>query len=603
MINLWTTDVGRYAASNYGLLKVIFEVNLKLFAQNQSQKKLLFVLRDFNQHEHNKEKMIELLEGNVNKIWGEIYKSEKFEKSSPHDFFEFEFHMMPHKMYQPNEFKEAGLDLKNKFDVNNPDTLFPKVETQNVPIDGLPMYIENCWTCIREQKELNLPGEKQMVATYRCGEIKREAIEVVQPRLDDFQNQSNEGTIPDYKDQCKDILKQAYAHYDEYAKQYYQDTYKSVKVELTDHIVDLLYKSYVSQLKYMRLQGDKKFAKALKNSFSDSVVPDSFHQTCQDLYRDTVSQFKTNAKALMMEGSGWENAISLHGKDLENDLQKQIELSREKQKDKLFTFSFENIVDEIEEEITQPIKDLEDNMWSTITKRYTEIVRTEEEKVRDVLVEGFKADDDETDSFMTRLEEKVYDQANKFIRRCVADLNSHLNRKFNTYFKKDDKGKNRDWKSIPEEEIEKLHNECYHQFDSYFDMFRKMEIPQYVTMNTPTMGGSFHSKKDQLLSADEITRIRDKFEQDCEHALEEAIRLHHNIYNNGIPIYFWAIFIFFAYDDILRWLSSPVLFYPMLFLATVAALMQSLGLLMPAVQAARVTISIAYNQFQSTRRK
>ena len=33
LINMWTTDIGRYGASNYGLLKVIFEVNLKLFDQ------------------------------------------------------------------------------------------------------------------------------------------------------------------------------------------------------------------------------------------------------------------------------------------------------------------------------------------------------------------------------------------------------------------------------------------------------------------------------------------------------------------------------------------------------------------------------------------
>jgi len=31
LINMWTSDIGRYGASNYGLLKVIFEVNLKLF--------------------------------------------------------------------------------------------------------------------------------------------------------------------------------------------------------------------------------------------------------------------------------------------------------------------------------------------------------------------------------------------------------------------------------------------------------------------------------------------------------------------------------------------------------------------------------------------
>ena len=31
IINMWTSDVGRYTASNYGVLKIVFEMNLKLF--------------------------------------------------------------------------------------------------------------------------------------------------------------------------------------------------------------------------------------------------------------------------------------------------------------------------------------------------------------------------------------------------------------------------------------------------------------------------------------------------------------------------------------------------------------------------------------------
>jgi hypothetical protein len=31
IINMWTHDVGRYDACNYGMLKDIFEVNLRLF--------------------------------------------------------------------------------------------------------------------------------------------------------------------------------------------------------------------------------------------------------------------------------------------------------------------------------------------------------------------------------------------------------------------------------------------------------------------------------------------------------------------------------------------------------------------------------------------
>lgn len=86
LINMWTQDIGRYGASNYGLLKVIFEVNLKLFDQ-KSSKKLLFVLRDFVDKGNNFDKIRETLENDLNKIWGEIYKPDKFANSKPSDFF------------------------------------------------------------------------------------------------------------------------------------------------------------------------------------------------------------------------------------------------------------------------------------------------------------------------------------------------------------------------------------------------------------------------------------------------------------------------------------------------------------------------------------
>ena len=33
IINMWCSDVGRYTASNYGVLKIVFEMNMKLFQQ------------------------------------------------------------------------------------------------------------------------------------------------------------------------------------------------------------------------------------------------------------------------------------------------------------------------------------------------------------------------------------------------------------------------------------------------------------------------------------------------------------------------------------------------------------------------------------------
>lgn len=282
---------------------------------------------------------------------------------------------------------------------------------------------------------------------------------MVQPILDDLEHQSYEGIVPDYKHQCKDILKVAYKHYDDSAKQYYQDTYKSIKLELTSYLVEHLYKSFVSQLKNLSLQADKKFAKGMKHAFKDDTVTDTFTTTVENLFDDVVKQFVESAYQLMMEDSDWHKAIDLYKKELSNNLVKMIEIEREKQKEKLFNFSLETILDELEEEITQPIKDLDDNFWDKVVKKYKEIVLKEEEKVKIILNDGFKTFEEEYDRFLNKLEEKIYTSSKKIIVKTTSELNAHLNRKFNTYFKKNSEGKNRDWKNISEEEIHKLHAE------------------------------------------------------------------------------------------------------------------------------------------------
>ena len=122
LINMWTTDIGRYGASNYGLLKVIFEVNLKLFDQHSS-KKLLFVLRDYDMR-IKFDTIKEMIDKDLNQIWSEIYKPDRYADSSPADFFQFEFAMMPHKIFQPDDFVTKASELKGRFSVSSSETLF-----------------------------------------------------------------------------------------------------------------------------------------------------------------------------------------------------------------------------------------------------------------------------------------------------------------------------------------------------------------------------------------------------------------------------------------------------------------------------------------------
>ena len=48
-----------------------------------------------------------------------------------------------------------------------------------MPMDAMPKYVENTWDTIRNEKELNLPDQMEMVAIFRCNEFKTEAISSV----------------------------------------------------------------------------------------------------------------------------------------------------------------------------------------------------------------------------------------------------------------------------------------------------------------------------------------------------------------------------------------------------------------------------------------
>lgn len=161
LINLWTTDIGRYGASNLGLLRVIFEVNMKIFRNKQTEKKLLlFVLRDFDDETNNAQVFRDIITQDIKNIWREIYKPEAaLENSQATDFFEFDFVMLPHMVFQDERFARETDALRDRFRPDSNESLFRlhDKDSSKVPVGGLALYVRSTWETIRAQKELNLP--------------------------------------------------------------------------------------------------------------------------------------------------------------------------------------------------------------------------------------------------------------------------------------------------------------------------------------------------------------------------------------------------------------------------------------------------------------
>jgi len=156
LVNMWTVDIGRYTASNYGVLKTVFEMNLKLF-QQECAKKILFVLRDFNPESDNKDEIQKLILNDVYKIWAEVKKPEKYKDYEPNKFFEFEFFNIPHYFYNNDGFNQQVSLLRSRFSKENDNYLFShSSQDKNVLAQDLNLYCSKIWTTILNDKDLNI---------------------------------------------------------------------------------------------------------------------------------------------------------------------------------------------------------------------------------------------------------------------------------------------------------------------------------------------------------------------------------------------------------------------------------------------------------------
>ena len=140
------------------------------------------------------------------------------------------------------------------------------------------------------------------------------------------------------------------------------------------------------------------------------------------------------------------------------------------------------------------------------------------------------------------------------------------------------------------QEIKELWTQSYVQLESLFDKFRSIDInfddvietpkgdPQASPLSVRRSNSILNRKGDTLLSEAEITKCKDRFREEAEKIQEEALRIHRNESVGGTPWWMIGLLVYFGYDDVYRMLMSPILFYPVMLIVTMVALLYSMGL-------------------------
>jgi len=173
---------------------------------------------------------------------------------------------------------------------DNADSIFNLVNyDKNVPIDGFYKYCLDIWTSILNNKDLNIPGQKEMLARFKCDEIKLMALNAVEEKINDLELASSTEVLNDFNERVNSILKEVLDNYDPLAKNYLAHIYQDVRNTLQTELGNKLYSSFSNQLKRLI----PKYQKEFRNEFEKQLKEnENFKEISENLKKKYVKQLE-----------------------------------------------------------------------------------------------------------------------------------------------------------------------------------------------------------------------------------------------------------------------------------------------------------------------
>ena len=572
MINMWTNDIGRYTASNYGVLKVVFEQNLKLF-QQESEKKIIIVLRDFDSNVDDISKLKEGIMSDMIKIWNEIPKPEEFKDQPCSKYFKFEFITLAHKFYQTEKFNKGIEEIKDRLKRGKDDkktganmnSIFNLVDyDKNVPIDGFYKYCLDIWTNILNNKDLNIPGQKEMLARFKCEEIKMASLNLVEQKINELEIESTSNIMNDFGEKAKQILQEAMNNYDPLAKNYLSYIYQDVRNSLEEDLSNKMYSGFSNQLKRLI----PKFQKKFRTHFEEELKKnDNFYQVSDTLKTKYMGELENELKKIKVFKNwetGTENEVIF-----DELIDNQRTLCIEEHKEKLL----EQYSSLIEDTISNKFEMITPDFWVEFMQEIFLLVTQNLIIQKDYLTQTYRTTEEEYLNFANTLEEQVYSNIKyQFNQQLPSFPNTQIDN-----FKKDfwyNDGIPKVWNKKTVNQINLEFKTASEKYKKTFELLKKLkvikhplelceygkipreDIEKIEKEKIPEIINDVNGDFEKLLEDKTLINYINKYEEGINEFYDDAIRRHNNVASTRIPFVAWVLLIYVGYKDVWRMMTG-----------------------------------------------
>ncbi|XP_061956195.1 protein ROOT HAIR DEFECTIVE 3 homolog 2-like isoform X2 [Populus nigra] len=296
LINMWYKDIGLEHAASRPLLKTAFQVMKRLFKPRK--RTLLFVIRDHSKTPF--EYLETALKEDIDKIWDSVAEPETSRSVVLSDFFKVEIAALSSYEFEEENFKEQVARLRQRF--ISPGGLTDQREAE--PASGFFIRAEKIWKTIKDNKDLDLPALKVMVATVRCEEIAEEKLR--QFTTDDdwlaLKEDVQAGPVSGFGATLDSILETYLSQYDMEVIHFDQDVRNSKRQQMESQALEVVRNAYDTMLEHLYSNTLESFKTSLEQLLNGG---EGFVASARTCAQSCFLQFDEGCEDAFIRLSGW----------------------------------------------------------------------------------------------------------------------------------------------------------------------------------------------------------------------------------------------------------------------------------------------------------
>lgn len=446
LINMWCHDIGREHAANKPLLKTVFQVMMRLFSPRKTT--LLFVIRDKTKTplEH----LEPVLREDIQKIWDSVTNTNDHKDTPLSEFFNVEVTALSSYEEKEEQFKDQVAGLRQRFFHSIAPGGLAGDRRGVVPASAFSFSAQQIWKVIKENRDLDLPAHKVMVATVRCEEIANEKLNHL---ISDegwlaLETSIQSGPVSGFGRKLSTIIHTYLSEYDEESIYFEEEVRKAKRQELESKVLQHVQPAYHTMIGHLRSSALETFKRGLEHSFHKG---EKFATSVRVCTESSMTDFEHGCTDAAIQQANWDSAKARE--KLRRDIETHATSVRTEKLSELKANYEKKLTDALSGPVESLLEMSEKDTWASVRrllKRETETALTE----FSTALSGFELDQATFDKMVLDLRQFARSVVEKKAKEEAGKVLIRMKDRFSTVFAHDNDSMPRVWTG--KEDIKKI---------------------------------------------------------------------------------------------------------------------------------------------------